>query len=238
MQTPDGYGGMATVATASYGVAGEMTGLNHGGYFETRTYNPMLQLTRMTASSDGMPYGCIGGGGGGAGASGGGGGPFACMGMWAAGLIPVPDAGCYAPETEPPAKRKPRPKPDCPDDKKNFFDTMIPIAANLADKWDSSTNDILALSAYESGWLGQHAQDLHNPFGLTQAGGNDLTFSSYQQAAAFWSKNDGKYIKGDKDIVTFANDIQPHYNTANPAWKSTLEDVYKSVLKWRSICDR
>lgn len=115
---------------------------------------------------------------------------------------------------------------------------MIPLAAGLADKWNSSTNDILALSAYESGWLGQHAQDLHNPFGLTKAGGNDLSFTSYQEATDFWSGNDGSYIKGIKDISAFANAIQPHYNTVNPDWKSTLEDVYASVLKWRAICNQ
>jgi hypothetical protein len=103
---------------------------------------------------------------------------------------------------------------------------MIPIATGLATEWNSDTNDILALSAYESGWLGQHSQDLHNPFGLTQAGGNDLTFSSYQAAADFWSKNFGKYIQNYKDIAKFADGIQPKYNTVNPAWKSTLKAVY------------
>ena len=52
--------GNMTVATASYGVAGEMTGLsynwyNQWSYSETRQYNAMLQLTRMTGT--GMPYG-------------------------------------------------------------------------------------------------------------------------------------------------------------------------------------
>ncbi len=45
----DGYstwGG--TVATAAYGVAGQITGLTYDGYTETRTYNSLLQLTRMT----------------------------------------------------------------------------------------------------------------------------------------------------------------------------------------------
>jgi hypothetical protein len=128
--------------------------------------------------------------------------------------------------------------PKCPDNILNFFDTMIPISTNLGTQWNSSSNAILALSAYESGWLAQHAQDLHNPFGLTKAGGNDLKFGSYEAAADLWSKNDGKYIQGIKDINQFADAIQPHYNTVNPAWKQTLKDVYQSVLKWRSICDR
>ena len=52
--------GNMTVATASYGVAGEITGLNYNwynqwSYSETRQYNAMLQLTRMTGT--GTPYG-------------------------------------------------------------------------------------------------------------------------------------------------------------------------------------
>src|ERR1019366_1547982 len=43
-----GMSGSDLSASASYGVAGEMTGLTYGGYNETRTYNAMLQLTHMT----------------------------------------------------------------------------------------------------------------------------------------------------------------------------------------------
>jgi YD repeat-containing protein len=43
-----------TVATAAYGPAGELTGLTYDGFTETRTYNSLLQLTRMTATSAGQ----------------------------------------------------------------------------------------------------------------------------------------------------------------------------------------
>ena len=46
----DSANGNATVATASYGVAGEMLGLSYFGFGETRTYNSLLQMTRMTVS--------------------------------------------------------------------------------------------------------------------------------------------------------------------------------------------
>jgi YD repeat-containing protein len=46
----DAANGNMTVATASYGVAGEMLGLTYFGYGEGRTYNAMLQMTRMTVS--------------------------------------------------------------------------------------------------------------------------------------------------------------------------------------------
>jgi hypothetical protein len=135
-------------------------------------------------------------------------------------------------------KRPTKPtKPKCPQNIQNFFNIMIPIAAKLADSLNTSTNDILALSALESGWLDPHNQALHNPFGLTHAGGNNINFSSgYQGAANYWSKNDGSYINGVTDISQFASDLQPHYNTVNPLWASTVVDLYGSVLKWRAIC--
>uniref|UniRef100_Q024R2 YD repeat protein n=1 Tax=Solibacter usitatus (strain Ellin6076) TaxID=234267 RepID=Q024R2_SOLUE len=46
----DAANGNATVATANYGVAGEMLGLSYFGYSETRTFNSLLQMTRQTVS--------------------------------------------------------------------------------------------------------------------------------------------------------------------------------------------
>ena len=51
-----GMSGSDLTMTASYGVAGQMTGLTYAGYYsadhyaETRTYNAMLQLTGMTVT--------------------------------------------------------------------------------------------------------------------------------------------------------------------------------------------
>ena len=126
--------------------------------------------------------------------------------------------------------------PACPGYIRNFFNVAIPIANQLASTWSTDPHYILALSAYESGWLGTHAQSIHNLFGLTNKGGNDLHLSSYQASADFWSKNDGKYIEGDASIAAFSQDIQPHYNTANPDWTQTLVSVFTSVLSWRVIC--
>jgi hypothetical protein len=43
-----------TVATAVHGPAAEVTSLTYDGFSETRTYNSMLQLTRMTATGAGQ----------------------------------------------------------------------------------------------------------------------------------------------------------------------------------------
>jgi YD repeat-containing protein len=46
----DTANGNATVASANYGVAGERLGLTYFGYSESRDYNNLLQMTRMTVS--------------------------------------------------------------------------------------------------------------------------------------------------------------------------------------------
>ena len=43
-----------TVATAVHGPAGEVTSLTYDGFTETRTYNSLLQMTRMTAVGGGQ----------------------------------------------------------------------------------------------------------------------------------------------------------------------------------------
>jgi RHS repeat-associated protein len=127
--------------------------------------------------------------------------------------------------------------PKCPKNIMNFFSIEIPYASQLANTWSTSVNDVLALSAYESGWLNSHNQNLHNPYGLTNAGGNNINFTTgYQAATNYWSQNDGSYIKGVTDIAKFAANLQPHYNTVNPGWAATLQMVYASVLYWRAIC--
>jgi len=129
------------------------------------------------------------------------------------------------------------PPPQCPKNIQNFFNIMIPIATSLATSLSTSANDILALSSLESGWLDAHNQALHNPFGLTNAGGPNINFTGgYQAAADFWQKNDGSYVEGIFDIAQFATSLQPHYNTVNPSWTSGVIKQLKSVEKWRAIC--
>src|ERR1017187_36324 len=53
-QTPCSPNNGSTVATAAHGPAGEITGLSYDGFSETRTYNSLLQLTRMTATGSGQ----------------------------------------------------------------------------------------------------------------------------------------------------------------------------------------
>lgn len=83
--------------------------------------------------------------------------------------------------------------------------------------WDRSaasprrfrTNEdfLMALSSMESGWLDPHNQDLHNLFGVTKAGGNNLNFPTYQKAADFWIDNFGDNVRGAKTMDDFVAGI-------------------------------
>jgi RHS repeat-associated protein len=152
--------------------------------------------------------------------------------VWAFGPGPGPGPGTGGTVPADPTD----PDKACPDNIKNFFVTMAPIAQTLAEKWKTDLNFILALSAYESGWLGQHAQDLHNPFGLTKGGGRDLSFPTYEAAAAYWSRNFGSYIAGTRTVEDFVAKLQPHYNFETPSWTQDVADVYDSVLARRKKC--
>jgi len=102
-----------------------------------------------------------------------------------------------------------------------------------------------ALSAYESGWLGQHAQDLHNPFGLTNAGRNDLNFNSYGAAQDYWMYKAGRTGDGFADVVQGAGSISEFaqslrdagYNNKTGSWKQDVINQLKSIDKWLKICN-
>jgi hypothetical protein len=97
---------------------------------------------------------------------------------------------------------------------------------------------IAALSAYESSWLAEHARSLHNPFGLTAAGGNDLSFPSYEAAAKYWLHHAGREHKGFASVVRDINTIDKFaaalrdagYNAANPEWSSDIAKVYRTSI--------
>ena len=173
-----------------------------------------------------------------------GGDPLACVDIPGGDLALMAGyPGCAGPDPgqapSPLPTRAPPPPDPCPGYIRNFFNVVIPFATTIATKWSTSVNDVLAVSAFESGWLGQHAQDLHNLFGLTNKGGANRNFpGGYQDSANYFSAHYGTYIQGKTDINAFAAALQPHYNTHAAYWIGTLINTYTSVLKWRIICDQ
>lgn len=133
----------------------------------------------------------------------------------------------------------------CPNYIKNFFDTLLPIFKDMADETGTDMKYFAALAAYESGWLGQHAQDLQNPFGLTNAGGNDLNFKSYADAQDYWMYKAGRTGDGYADVIQGAGSISEFaqalknagYNNKTGTWAKDVINQLKSINKWMGICN-
>ena len=133
----------------------------------------------------------------------------------------------------------------CPPQKKAFFDALGGIFKAMGKAADTDPDFIAALSAYESGWLGQHAQGLHNPFGLTKAGGKNLSLRSYGAAASYWLYHAGRDRKGYARVVSGAKTIEAFlaalrtggYNAATKNWAAKIAELRRtSILPFKSAC--
>jgi hypothetical protein len=78
----------------------------------------------------------------------------------------------------------------------------------LADELGIPVGYLLALSAYESGYLDDHNAALNNPFGLTEAGGNNIKFKSIDDAIAYWKSQYGDQVRGVKSLEEFAERLR------------------------------
>jgi RHS repeat-associated protein len=142
-------------------------------------------------------------------------------------------------------KSKKPPKDPCPSNIRNFFDKLGSVFTDMAKQTGVDARLFAALASFESGWLGQHAQDLKNPFGLTKAGGNDLSFSSYSAAENYWLNDAGRdkqgyadVVRNDKTISDFANDLHDAgYNNKTGDWTDKVIDQLQWVDKWMKICN-
>jgi RHS repeat-associated protein len=140
----------------------------------------------------------------------------------------------------------------CTPDAQRFLGNLS-IYEGMAKTLNTDANFLMALSALESGWNGQHSQDLHNLFGITNAGGPDLSFNSYQDSANYWVAQFGDRVSGDKTIGEFLDDLQNiganRYNDKDPDWQTKIEGgilsngkntigTYQSVLNDRKACKK
>lgn len=133
----------------------------------------------------------------------------------------------------------------CTEQQKKFFDDLCGPIKELAEKYGFDPNFLLALSAYESGWLGDHGRELNNAFGLTNAGGPNLEFGNLGESVEYWGRNFGEKARGAKDINDFVQKLQTDqrdqggkgkYNTATPGWDQKVKDVYDSVMRRVEEC--
>jgi len=126
----------------------------------------------------------------------------------------------------------------CPPAQQNFFATVLPLIRPMAQRLGTNEDLILALSAFEDSW-GQdaHNKKLHNIFGITQAGGNNLSFTSYQACCDYWERHYGNAVRNVQNIKTFAANLRKlGYNSANSNYDATLNLVYQAVIRYKKSC--
>ncbi len=68
----------------------------------------------------------------------------------------------------------------CPARQAAFFARIVPLIRPMDRRLSLDENLLLALCAHEHGWEDSHNDRLHNMFGVTHAGGNNMAFASDQ----------------------------------------------------------
>ncbi|NJO14519.1 MAG: glucosaminidase domain-containing protein [Thioploca sp.] len=132
--------------------------------------------------------------------------------------------------------QKPNPAPTCMEKMRPFFDNLK-IYKDIARQLQTNADFLMALSSMESGWLDPHNQVLHNLFGVTKAGGNNLSFASYQACADYWVQHFGSYVKGTTTMDQFVEGLKKsEYNSVNPNYYTHLKNQLKTIEKYKKAC--
>ena len=132
--------------------------------------------------------------------------------------------------------QKPNPDPACMPKMGPFFEN-VEIYRSMAKQLETDADFLMALSSMESGWLDPHNQRLHNLFGVTKAGGNNLSFETFQKAADFWVDHFGPYVKGARTMDEFAEGLKKaKYNSVNPNYYTHLKNQLKTVVRYKNAC--
>ena len=146
--------------------------------------------------------------------------------------------GIYVPGILPAIPHAPR-TPPCNDSGNNrarFFQQLPGLKA-VAQQLNVPTDFVVGLSSYESGWLDDHNLALHNLWGLTNAGGNNLSFPSFQAGNTSFVNLLSPYIQGAQTLPAFFNGLKKEgYNSLNPQYWNTLTNRINNIAKWETIC--
>jgi len=135
-----------------------------------------------------------------------------------------------------------KPCDDSTNNRSRFFQ-QLPGLTSVAQQLNVPANFIVGLSSYESGWFDNHNVALNNLWGLTQGGGNNISFSSVQAGNAYFVSRVGPYIQGAQTVPAFFAGLQKEgYNSANPNYfsmdpnKGMLFNRISNIQKWGQAC--
>jgi len=130
--------------------------------------------------------------------------------------------------------------PACDDAKNNrsrFFQ-QLPGISTMAQQLNVPRDYLTGLASFESGWLDNHNFALNNMWGLTQAGGNNLSFPSIQAGNNYFSTHVGPYIQGAQTLPAFFDGLQKEgYNAVNPNYYSLLAGRIGKIPLWEAACN-
>lgn len=179
-------------------------------------------------------------------------------------IIGMPRSCEYAPDSSGLEEDPDAPKTPCDAAIWDYANTFAKMAKDLGTKPEF----IMAIALQESGWDMVHVfetnsssnnQPLNNLFGETNAGGNNLAFSSIDASAQHWEQNWGGYLKDKPQTIdAFVSDLLSnpnHMYNSHADWPIAVKggtwttDVYSkkgdhtigtyaSVLKWTKLCKK
>jgi len=123
---------------------------------------------------------------------------------------------------------------------KRFFDRLYASLSRLAASLGLPEDYLLGLSAYESQYDNNHNMALHNPFGLTAAGGNNLRFKSVDDAVKYWKGLYGDQVQGATSAANFVQRLEGklngtpvegwhRYNSVNSNWEENVTGTINSI---------
>jgi RHS repeat-associated protein len=116
------------------------------------------------------------------------------------------------------------------------FFSNLGIYQGMASDLNTNADYIMAVSSWESGWLGTHAQELHNLFGLTNAGALNLSFPSYQASADYWSGLVVPFVSNANTMAKFIQGLKNEGYNSHAGYYDTISKQLKWVRKWEAKC--
>jgi hypothetical protein len=109
----------------------------------------------------------------------------------------------------------------------------------MAQGLNTNADFIMSVSAWESGWPGTHAQQIGNLFGLTNAGGLDLSFAKSggcQAWANYWVNRVGPSVQNSRTMQDFLSGLKKEGYNTNPSCYINVGNQLQWVQKWESVC--
>jgi RHS repeat-associated protein len=135
-----------------------------------------------------------------------------------------------------------------------LWDWLCSRIKNLARQLNIDPSFLFALAGKEAGWndanmhpndrnasiddVPRHAEELNNPFGVTDRGGKDLSYPDLDAAFAYWAAHFGRYVNGAQTIDAFWAGLQKEgYNSKNRHYGPELKDRFDQATWFSQECD-